>query len=55
LAGPIGACPGVDLSALYDDPDGCLLDESITNALDEDLIERDIQAEKQVAPAHRDL
>jgi hypothetical protein len=32
-----------------------MLDDSITNALDEDLIERDIQGEKQVAPAHRDL
>ena len=39
------------------EPPGTALmpDESITNALGKDLIERDIQAEKQVAPAHRDL
>src|SRR3954468_14856701 len=39
------------------EPPGTALqpDESITNALDEDLIERGIRGETKVAPAHRDL
>ena len=53
---PDQPCAGMCEPADREPPGTALTpDESITNALGKDLIERDSQAEKQVAPAHRDL